>query len=353
MNTKILPKLLCLFFLVLTFSCSKTEENVPLTNPTAQITVDKLVRKASLRNQEIPFKIIDEDGNDVTSQATFFVNGTEIEGSVYSNATVGTYEVYAVYMSNGVEVTTNTESFDIIIPKKKILVEDYTGTWCGFCPRVIGAIQEMDAQVTSHKVVPIAIHETANSFPDPMHFDQIQSLKDAFGINGLPAARINRTSNWNSPYSTSDVTGLVDQDTNLALAINSQLEGSSLTVSVDVVYENGSSAGDRLAIYLLEDGIINDQINYLNEDNTSPFFGLGNPIPNFEHNHVLRNSLTGLFGDDIPSTSALTEYNSTVSFAVPSNYVVDKLSIVAFVVSDDNTTKNVQIAHINEDKSYE
>ena len=59
-------------------SCSRTEDNISLLPPTADIVVDDLVRKTSLRNQEIPFKIINELGEDISLQATFFVNDTEI-----------------------------------------------------------------------------------------------------------------------------------------------------------------------------------------------------------------------------------------------------------------------------------
>ena len=67
------------FILIIAFgtlvSCSRSEENVPLYPPTALIVVDELVREASLINQEIPFKIINEAGVDVSLEATFYVDG--------------------------------------------------------------------------------------------------------------------------------------------------------------------------------------------------------------------------------------------------------------------------------------
>ncbi|NRD20861.1 Omp28-related outer membrane protein [Winogradskyella eckloniae] len=351
MMSKKVPKLFLCLFTILSLSCSKTEENVPLTTPTAQIDVDKLVRKASLINQDIPFRIINEVGVDVTDLATFYVNDEPIVGSSFSSASIGVFEVYGVYMEDGVEVTTNTESFNVIIPKRKIVVEDYTGTWCGFCPRVSAALTSLHAETDDITV--IAIHETANSFEDPMHFGPIQILKDAFDIEGFPAAKINRTVNWQNPHVNSDVTSMAGLDTNLALAINSELVDNELTVQVNVVFEEGSAAGDKLVVYLLEDGIINDQVNYYNEDSTSPFYNMGDVIPDFEHNEVLRNSLSSVLGDAIPATAALTEYITSFTFTVPDDYVVENLSIAAMVVGEDNSAKNSQFAHIDEDKAYE
>ncbi|MCB0399471.1 MAG: Omp28-related outer membrane protein [Winogradskyella sp.] len=351
MISKRIPNIIILLLLALSFSCSKTEENVPLTTPTAQITVDKLVRKSSLRNQEIPFKIINESGVDVTDLATFYVDGNPIDGSVFTSPTVGEFEVYGVYMDEGVEITTNTETFSVIIPKRKVVVEDYTGTWCGFCPRVAGAITDLH-EVTDDITV-VAIHETAISFPDPMHFDQIQLLKDAFGVQGFPAARINRSTDWPTPHTLDMVTSMAGQDTNMSIAINSELTDNDLLVQINVVYEEGSVQGDKLVVYLVENGIIYGQVNYYDQDSTSPFYQMGDPISNFEHNEVLRESLSSVLGDVIPSTEALTEYITSFNISLPSEYVVDNLDIIAMVVDSNNTAKNSQHAHVNEDKSYE
>ena len=332
-------------------SCSRTEDNVSLDPPTGEIVVDELVREASLRNQLIPFKILNEAGDDVTEEATFYVDDVAIEGSVFSSETIGEFEVYGVYTDNGVEITTNTESFRVIIPKRKVVIEDYTGTWCGFCPKVAAAIEEAHA-VTSDIAV-VAIHETANSNPDPMHFPQVEDLKDAFGVDGLPAARINRTTNWSDPFDLDEITSMAGSDTDLAIAINSELTGSELLVEVEIVYESGSVSGDKLVVYVVESGIIHSQTNYFNTDETSPYYNMGNPIPNFVHNDALRNSLTQILGDDISGSAALETYTRTFSLDIPTEYVTENLSIVAMIVNEDNTARNAQFAEIEESKSYE
>jgi len=351
MISKKVPKLFLLIILLISVACSKTEENVPLTTPVDLIDENQFVRKASLINQDIPFKIVTEDGEDVTDIATFYVDGESIFGAIFSSAVIGEFEVYGTYIQNGFEITTDTESFSVIIPKRKIVVEDYTGTWCGFCPKVAGAVHSLSEE-TDHVTV-VAIHEDAGSPVDPMHFDQIQLLKDAFDIEGFPAAKINRTENWQNPYQNNDVTGIAGLETNLALAINSELVGTELTVQINVVYEDGSVQGDKLVVYLLEDGILSDQTNYFDEDPTSPYYNMGFIIPNFEHNETLRNSLSGVLGDAIPVTAVLTEYIASFTITVPANYVVDNLSIAAMVVDSNNMAKNSQHAHVSENKPYE
>ena len=127
-----ISKILISFSVLAAIACSKTEENVPLTQPTAEVTVDKIVRKASLRNQVIPFSILNEAGEDVTDASTFYVDGQEVDGNVFSSPIIGEFEVYGSYTENGVLITTNTVPFSVIIPKRKIVVEDNRETWGGF-----------------------------------------------------------------------------------------------------------------------------------------------------------------------------------------------------------------------------
>ena len=337
--------------MIAVLACSKTEENVPLTQPTGEVTVDKLVREASLRNQVIPFSVINEAGVDVTGMTTFYVDGQEVTENSFSSPTIGDFEVYGTYNQNGVLITTNTVPFSVIIPKRKIVVEDYTGTWCGFCPSVAFAVEEVHA-ATSHVAV-VAIHKTASSNPDPMHFNDVQLLQNEFGVSGFPSARVNRTAVWSSPY---DVTGIVDMagvDTDLAIGILSKLDGNILSVRVDVAYENGSEVGDKLVVYLLESGVVHEQTNYYNTDATSPFYQQGNPIPDFVHNEALRLSLTEVLGDNIPATAQLEEFSKSFTITIPADYQIENLSLVAMVVSADNSARNAQFAEIQDDKGYE
>tara|TARA_R110002124_G_scaffold87407_1_gene225184 strand:+ start:226781 stop:227221 length:441 start_codon:yes stop_codon:yes gene_type:complete len=146
---------------------------------------------------------------------------------------------------------------------------------------------------------------------------------------------------------------MAGEETDFAIGISSQLTGSTLTVEVDVIYETGSITGDKLVLYLLENGIIHDQTNYYNTDPTSPYYQAGNPIPDFEHNEVLRQSLTGIFGDNIPATAAFTTYSKSFTATIPSDYNSNNLSLVAMVVSADNTARNSQFAEVNENKGFE
>ncbi|MCB0465927.1 MAG: Omp28-related outer membrane protein [Aequorivita sp.] len=311
----------------------------------------------AMNNQTITFGLLDSSGNNTASDATFYVNGAAISGFTYSSATEGSFEVYAEYIVNGETFTTAAKNFSVYIPKRNVVLEDYTGTWCGYCLKALAAIDSVKVLTDDKYVSVVAIHKKSLG-EEPMHFPQVNDLQAEFNIpNEFPQTQLNRTVPWNSfpnslLYDYDAVTSIAGLETDLSVAISSQISGSTLSVDAKVVYRNGSEPGDKLVVYLLESGIIADQKNYFNDNPSSPYYGMGNPIVDFVHNDALRNSLSGLFGDNIPETSPFQEYKKTYTFTVPSEYNIENLSFVVMVVKADNSAKNSQHAILGETTVY-
>lgn len=132
MFTKNLLKFIFASIILILFSCGTEEEVVPDT-----LTITVSSPEIYLGNP-INFSAVSQNNGTVTSTAQFFVNGEQIEGSTFTPIEENEQNtVYAVW--NG--MTSNTLTFssieEIVLPDtytKKVLVEDYTGTWCGYCP---------------------------------------------------------------------------------------------------------------------------------------------------------------------------------------------------------------------------
>ena len=312
----------------------------------------------AMTNQTITFGLLDSNGNNTAADAIFFVNNSPIAGFTYASAIEAEYEVYAQYVINGETFTTPAKNFSIYVPKRNVVIEDYTGTWCGYCLKALVAIDTVKV-LANHHVSVVAIHESSFGPPDPMDFAQIDDLQAEFDVpDSFPQTQLNRTVKWNATppssliYDMEAVTSIAGLETDLSIAISSQLSANTLSVEAKVIYRNGSEPGDKLVVYLLESGIIADQVNYFNSNPASPYYGMGNPIVGFVHNDALRNSLSGLFGDAIPQTEAFQEYKKTYTFAIPSEYNANNLSFVVMVVKADNSAKNTQHAALGETKLY-
>jgi len=349
MKTPNFKQIFGVLFVVLTLaSCSKKEDFPSDDNSqNEEINIGLTFRKASLRNQPIEFKVFNDQGVEIIDNVSIFVDGELLSDNMYQAAEESTHEVYAEYELNGNVITTDTETFNVVIPKQKVVMEDYTGTWCGYCPSVDAAVKEVIAQ-TPHYTA-IAIHNN-----DDLAIAIEPIIRAEFGVFGFPSGRINRTQVWGSTinFPTDDVLDIAGNVNTTGISIDPQANGNSLTVKVVVASEEALQ-DKKLVVYLLEDGFVRDQTNYFNEDPSSPYFGLGNPIPDFELDHVLRASLSDPFGDTIPSTSALTDYEATFTYTIGGDMNVDKLSVVAIVVEQDNTAVNSQRAHVNEAVYFE
>ncbi|MCF6131256.1 Omp28-related outer membrane protein [Flavobacterium wongokense] len=231
--------------------------------------------------------------------------------------------------------------------KKRVLIEDYTGTWCGNCTRVAYAIDQMNAQ--SDKVVTIAIHNGN----DPYHFANIQPLKDLIMPGAdleLPQSRLNRTIVWTSPEPSNlaQAKALTGNNAGLGLAISSSIVSGTVNLDVSMKFAQNYT-GLKLVVYALENHLIKNQVNY------TSYYGNVNPVPNYEHNHVLRKEITDLLGDPITeSTTAGQTITKSFTFPIPANFTnPENISFVAMIVNADNLSLNARAADKNENQTFE
>ncbi|MFD2432475.1 Omp28-related outer membrane protein [Mesonia maritima] len=289
------------------------------------------------------------------------VNNNPISGNEFSNEESGIYSVKATYQGN----TSTPTDFEIFTPKRKVALEDYTGTWCGWCPRVLLLIEEVE-DVTEN-IVPIAIHNE-----DKMVFSTEQEVnwREAFEIGiSLPKLRANRTDNISViqdsqiPSAVDYITSMAGSETNNTIAIDTKLSRDKLKVNVKLLSEEGLNSSHKLAIYLYQDGLIYDQHNYYNTVEGSRWFGEGDPIENFTHNHVLEASLTeNLLGDNIESISAYQTWNRTLPTVDLSSYAdtangntfdPKRFGVAVFLVDENNTAINAQSVKAGENVDFD
>ena len=97
--------------------------------------------------------------------------------------------------------------------------------------------------------------------------------------------------------------------------------------------------------------MIYDQRNY-----TDYFGAENNPtIHDFEHNHVLRTSMTNILGDPITEETLFVKtITKSYSLAIPSSVSnSENISFVAFVVDENNTVINCRSSEGNQNQTFE
>ena len=246
-------------------------------------------------------------------------------------------------------LTSNTVVLDAVASTHttKVMIEDYTGTWCGYCPRVASSLE--DAINQNGNIIPVAIHNS-----DPMTFAYEAQMRSTFGVTGFPTAKINRTTTWNENFN--QLSSHINTRQNMGLAINSSLSGNTITAEVNVHYDLKVDTANRIVVYLLENGLVYNQVSYYNGDSSSPWYQAGNPIVGFVHDHTARSVFTDVFGDAIPATDTETgsTYTANYTLTVPGSVQnTSNLELVAFVVGSDNKALNVQKASLGENKDFD
>ena len=321
------------------YTCSKPESFNDLQVQQYNLIPGLNVESSYLKDQLISFEMIDIDGNNITSSTSFIVNNQLINGNTTSYDNIGTHEVYADYSIDSQNYSTDSKGFNIVEPINKVIVEDYTGTWCGYCPPVANAIYEL--KEVYDNIISVGIHNN-----DELTIVQESDLRSELGISGFPSARLNRTILWLDPYQFSEVNSLLSEENNVAISINSTLENVELGVDLRIV-SNVELVNHKLVIYLVESNLIYDQANYFNYVEGSYFYNLGNPIENYSHQDVLRKSITNISGNILELIQPLTDYKYNFNIELNPDFAVENLAIVAIVVDSNNNAINSQYGEVN------
>lgn len=250
-------------------------------------------------------------------------------------------------------------------PVKRVLVEEGTGAWCGYCPRgattLINTIEKYPG-----KVIGVAVHNA-----DQMSITNEPDYSSAY-MNGYPNMTVDRkrfsVSGAKPGMSDGSIVGPIIQQMGVAAKVDVKLENvvynsGSRTITVDVKADFVTSvSGDlRLNLYVVEDSVKGsgtgyDQANYMNGESTSPWYNKGNPIKNFWHRHVLRATVGGTWGTPsvIPSSvQSGGSYTKSYTYKLPSGYNANRISLVGIVQMYDVSVDKREILNAVEQGLFE
>lgn len=148
-----------------------------------------------VENIDVTVKVADQD----PEQYKF-----DVDLSDYNASTVIKFGVKCVTSGNNLPVTVTldkvngveqsaapTASFAFLsLPegtgfKRNMVVEEYTGTWCGWCPRGITGLHNM-----------LAAHPDGSFIPVAVHFDDEMAMDYGASASGFPSSDINRMAEY-------------------------------------------------------------------------------------------------------------------------------------------------------------
>ncbi|WP_181369525.1 Omp28-related outer membrane protein [Flavobacterium album] len=345
-----MKKNIILLFIAFAFCGCSTDYTVLKSVEGVVLTADSSIK---ITGETVTFTVKDNNNNDVTGEADFSVNGSPIEGNTLTSSETGDFKIKAVIGTVSDTITVHYHDGSETNFVKRVLIEDYTGTWCGYCPRVAYGIELAKQQ--SDKVVAVSIHRpssnVSSSVYDPYNYDTSE-LENTLGAEGYPKGFLNRKTQWTfpEPENIAQVIGLTQgNNPKMGLALETSVSGSTMNVNVNVKFSSNFS-NLKLVVYVLENGLIYDQHNY-----TTYYDGV-DLLEDFHHNHVLRAVLTPLLGEAIDSSETVVNnvYTKSFSVPVPANIAnAANIEFVAFVIDANGNAVNVREAFPNVSQDFE
>ncbi len=261
------------------------------------------------------------------------------------------------------------------VENKNVVIEEFTGIHCGFCPA--GHLIAQNIQdAHPNDVTLINIHvgsyaEPAAGEPDFRTNWGVQ-VKNISGLTGYPAGQINRQQ-FSLPieHSTSgkpamsrsfweDAANTVLSEpsyVNVAAQANINVPTRLLTVNVEAYYTGNGNSIDKLNVLLLQNNIPGPQSGAANHNPDAIISGPWNPT--YNHQHMFRHSLTSYWGTTISSTTAGSFYSNTYTYTIPDSlngvaYDLYNLEVVVFIadlqldIISGNKSSMYYITSINE-----
>jgi hypothetical protein len=238
---------------------------------------------------------------------------------------------------------------------RNIILEEYTGINCGYCPDGHKRGDELHAQYPD-KVWQINIHAgsfSAGTYNTP----EGTALNTAFGVSSYPAGVVSRELvNDNGSYKyaisraywTNVASQLMARNAYVNVAAKTTINKSTrkLTCKVQAYFTDSSTVGagkNFINIVLLQDNIWGSQNGGSALYPAMYDAGTGK----YKHNHMLRTFITGVSGEAIPTNTKGTLYSKTFTYTIPESIsaesvVLDDVTVLVFV-SQNDPTKAMQV----------
>jgi len=244
----------------------------------------------------------------------------------------------------------NTSNNDTAAYYRVVLLEDFTGHKCINCPAAAAIAKDIEG-LLAEKVVIIAVHAGYFATPDPggLYTNDFRTTEGteiddyfAVGAAGNPNGLVNRRLfDGNRIVGPTDWAGRISEisaeppSAFLTIEHTYNSQSKQLDVSVTSLCLENMDGDFYLSVFITEDSIIAPQRN------NNEAYGPKPDIVNFVHQHVLRASLNGTWGDLVFSGNieAGNSIGKTYQYILPQAFVAKNCYLVAFL--HNNETKEV------------
>ena len=226
-----------------------------------------------------------------------------------------------------------------VFPRQKHMIEQFTSTYCTYCPLGNSMLSLVKAQ--RDDVIWVGVHGNLGGGVDPYTTQQGDSLMAYMGSDSYPSAAFDRAPGWEGSSVVNgigyyeqyhqeiadELCGFFDalDETPNFISINIEPE-VNLATREAVIKVSGEMSEDfdallgtdnKLSIYLTEDSLIASQLN------------AGTWVSQYRHNGVFRWALGSVLGVNLNKVG--NTYQHEYSLTIPDHWKLENMNVVAFI----------------------
>ena len=236
----------------------------------------------------------------------------------------------ALTACNEVDPDDRFEELPAVSCKRTVLLEEFTGQGCTNCPDAHRLVANLHEQY-GEQLVSVAIHAGSFGMAEGSLGDQFQGLMmvpdgdeyaKTWNVVAYPSAVVNRCSGTLSQKNDwpTWIRDEITRESPIELAVKAHIDDDG-NIAIETDVKGLSAVKGKLQLWITESSIKSFQV-----DN-------GKYLTDYEHNHVYRASVNGLWGEDL-SLNNSEERVLSHSYTPRDIWVKSNLAVVAFVYTD-------------------
>ena len=222
---------------------------------------------------------------------------------------------------------------------RAVLIEDFTGQYCVYCPRATEEIERLIVEYGDTTVIAVAIHSGPFSKSQgeytPLYTAQGDEYFSHWGLSAQPVGLVDRLFSG-MPFDYTDWAGGVNYEVakkapvSIMVDVAIQEDTENCFAEVQVIGLDSALVKGKLQLWLVEDSIESFQL-----------MPNGTREEHYNHMHVFRATLNGAWGDDISVNHGQVAQRS---YSLPMNaaWKPEHCSIVAFVYDEEGVQQVVK-----------
>ena len=221
--------------------------------------------------------------------------------------------------------------------QRNVLIEDFTGQRCIFCPDAAEAIAQQQKLYGADKLIAVAFHAGPLAIKSTAGFGGLRTdVGDTYykhwSVPNVPKAIINRRGGvlpkdaW-----AGRIYDEFAQTTTVSIELKCQYDASTRQMEIETALKTLSEdVKGRLQLWLVEDSIVAPQMfpnNKVDKD--------------YVHNHVFRTAINGEWGTEL-MLSTKNVHKEKTTYTLPDGVVPKNAWIVGFFYNDSGVLQAVR-----------